>query len=461
MENENQKKSPSPPVNPQSDTPNVSDNKMKIVQPSQDFVDEVKNDPSITKAKEHTAPINQTPIKPPNTITEPPEPLSPIKNGYNPASIYPTAVNENELVNRKIDDENKEKEELDESTALVFKNGWRIGSSIFWIELIVGIIAALIFWAINYALIYSKNLTVIFIFSWLELGTFFYLGIRIPYKQLSIRNIKWPLWITLLALSLQAIFYVLYNIFIGYLIIEIIERGYITSSIKILDDLSNIFKHKTYVILICIAAVIIFLAIAYLLTKLFYGLAFYISGKINNKRGIQALALGLFLIIILGSIGSKYYGRHKLEQVENSINNTSSSTSQLGTSVNNPLSLKTFSNGGYTYTLEFYKNARVFTDKSGTQILTYSGLVDAFAAPSIKPPPATCSDIGINWSPVFYINVNNSQQFVCESNGGTFVSYYTEAGKQHDLFLTYYKSQPPSNYSLIQEIFDSVNITKS
>ncbi|HEY1645974.1 MAG TPA: hypothetical protein VGF75_06460 [Candidatus Saccharimonadales bacterium] len=300
IESSNTSSSPAnPPQQPQTPAP-LPRSGMKVIQPiSSDLtaasVAQPQSQPttSPTPSQEPTQPPtgNADPSPNPPFNTPPPRPA--------PSSVYPEATQGMSASSYQTPSPADNKKDTNETYN--FSNGYSIGGSIFWFQLLAGIVLGLILFGIDSSVLKTASIAVIGIVSLLYYLVEFFVVAYIPYNTLKSNNVDEPFWLTTFGVAVQAIIIAtLFELVISLIIRSVINHG-VSSSLAHIGGagLGGI----------AIVVYIGFFIASYFLTKLSWGIAFSLFGKIKNKTIVKAIGIGVIAIIV-GGIAYHYLTLH-------------------------------------------------------------------------------------------------------------------------------------------------------
>lgn len=124
------------------------------------------------------------------------------------------------------------------------------------------------------------------------------------------------------------------------------------------------------------------------------------------------------------------------------------------------LSTQTFSNGGYTYTVEFFKPAGHVELSDGSHALKRGNVVLGIK-PSDAPKVTSCSRIGNVWKEAFRVHVYGEDLPVCRAGSQGHYALYFTTGNQRHLFSITFKDAPSETiYPTLKTIFESVSVSQ-
>jgi hypothetical protein len=280
----------SPELDSNKDRPTTKNSAtgFKTIQPSESFIKEMSGvavAPKIPEPNNSSAePVN------PNVHFVSQDSTSPAKNNppetVNPENVYPTPAPN--LLNPDEVPTNVHNKNWPEGEPLDFIRGYKLGSNIFWTELIVSFIAGIVFYLLSLAIIQAKNTDLDLIFGTIEELAYLFLAIYIPYKIVKEDSVVYPFWTTILGISTSSIFIVPSTVFWYYFILFGTRHA-----------ASFTFLRSTNSLIIADVSIFILILIAsYFICKLSYGLAFFVVGRIKKPNVIRAVSAVSFIIVI-------------------------------------------------------------------------------------------------------------------------------------------------------------------
>lgn len=285
-----QPQNPAPPVTtPASATP-PSQGSQKVIQPSEEMIKEAASNPTSYYSKSPTPNMAatqnpQAPAPAPN----PDQPQTTIKPP-NPSSIYPEANdNPQQLSSTPTDDK------TDKPAPPKFGDGYSTGGSIFLFQLLAGIVLGLVLLVIDYSVLRTANISVIAVVSLLYFLAEFIVVAYIPYSTLKSDNVEEPFWLTLFGVAIQSVIGVILIEAVYIVIRSVVNHGVSSSLTHTLTDIGG-----SGLKVIGIVVYIGLLVAGYFLTKLSWGIAFALFGKISNKLIVKAIGIGVIAIIVGG-----------------------------------------------------------------------------------------------------------------------------------------------------------------
>ena len=326
---DDQNKNPEP-VQPQNPTPQTTPppsqsgtsfgSSMNIIQPlSNDLTTE---DATPKVPAQPTQVMQTTPLRPTDTT---PIPAVPQTTRPDTSSIYPDAtkgIGTNNYSTPSPDDNNKK----DNSESNIFSAGYSIGGSIFWQQLIAGIVLGLILFGIDASVLKSANISVIATVSLLYYLVEFFVVAYIPYNTLKSNNVDEPVWLTVFGVATQAVIIGVLFELVDILIIHAIT-SHAASSAAIHIGGSGLVGGA-------IIVYIVFLIACYFLTKLSWGLAFSLFGKITNKTIVKTIGVCIIAVIV-GGIAYHYLTLHRNSGVGSTQPKVNIPQQELGSTVYN------------------------------------------------------------------------------------------------------------------------------
>ena len=246
----------------------------------------------LTKEKINMNPDQNTNNEQPDQTSE--QPIAPPPSRVDVNSIYPTP-GEHHYDNRQplndLSIDNKPE-------ALNFKQGYSIGGKIFWWLLLVGIVMSLVSFSVISFLYGTKNVSSIattLSFCYLfELLAIIYTVFRI----LRSNELGSPFWFTIFGLATEFIVTVAAGIAIAIPTYLLFASKGVSNSVPTHNTFTNnTFGGGFYYLVIFI----VFFVFSYFITKLTWGLSFFLLGKIKNKvivKVIDIIFISLFLLLM-------------------------------------------------------------------------------------------------------------------------------------------------------------------
>lgn len=350
MENQNPIQKEPDPVQPAAPPPL----RLKpLIQPSDAFIQEMAAKASEPKPSIPPAvPVNvATPYPPVNSNT----PAVPVQKpaGLDPNSIYPDASND---YHTQLDD--KIDANLKASTGVLnFANGFEVGGSVFWYELLVGIV----FYLINELVFYLFKTRITVLLA-VDAVVYILAGIVTIYVAKSVldtRDYKPSLWLAILGDIVNGFLVAILFIVVEILLLEMIFKTSIIFMLR-LGGAGQLIVG----ILITIGMFIL----GYFITKLAYGLVFMLAGIVNNQTivkiiGITALSLAVALTAFVDI--HTYVTLHNLQ---NKVNYYSTASTLKSDASPSTYTNKVFAGHDFEVMLKFDPNATsgvVYTPTGG------------------------------------------------------------------------------------------------
>ena len=360
----------------------------------------------------------------------------------NPSSVYPEATHGLSANSYQIP--NPADSKKDTLEAITFDGGYSVGGSIFWNQLIAGIVFGVIFYGLTVSVLKTSSTSLATIVGLLYYVIEYLILIYIPYRILKSNAEQEPLWLTLFGVAAQSVIVVAAFELVSLIIIKAVLNHGVSSSLSHVGG--------TGLGAIAIVVYIGFFIASYFLTKLSWGIAFSLFGKIKNKMIVKAIGIGVIAIIV-GGIGYHYLTLHS---PKNGINiSTASSACQSNGLCNYKVS------GSPSYSADFYKGAKVINSKSGQGLIDYAttpgqGVNISVATAS---PSASCSSAETNST--FDIQVQGVGGTVCVfnntvSNLVSYTSYVQLNSNNYEITMISYTYQ--QNLETVKSIFNSVVI---
>lgn len=316
---------PAPTPPPQSPAPvtstpsqNPVESKLKTIQPSKEFLDEIKTSPVSTAPNVGKAPVGATP-----PVIPPVQQANVAQTSANVPTnnIYPDPVDL-----RLSAPVSKPIESNGTLGALTMENGKSAGATIFIYQMIV----LFVFYVISYFLILgiqhgggskSVNQTISFVL----LGVYLIvlaLVIIIPYKIVQSENVPAPFWVALTGFSTLGFMGLIFGYFLLYRVV------YITFLLT-----ASLYEKAGHGgdILINFGYLIIILCIGYMISKYVYGLIFKLFGKAHSLKLIKIVGVSLLVLII----AYLFYHGLTLQNTKNNVSKVEHSKTQITYQNNN------------------------------------------------------------------------------------------------------------------------------
>lgn len=318
---------------------------MKVIQPlTPDLRPEESPAPQAPTqpAPNPTAASQLTPAQATNATSAPQKPST--------SSIYPDATKGVGANNFSIPNPADNAKGTAEATT--FDKGYSIGSTIFWYQLIAAIVFGLIFYGLTTSVLKTSSASLAAIVGLLHYVFEYLVLLYLPYSVLKSNEVEEPFWLTLFGMASQTVIVVAVFELVNLIIVKAIISNGVTSSITHVGGSG-----------LAATAIIVyvgFLIASYFLTKLSWGVAFSLFGKITNKVVVKAVGVGV-IAIILGGIAYHYLTLPSSKVGTNPSN-------ALTTSQSN--SLSNYNVGGNpSYSVNFYEGSIVTTLQGQTILL--------------------------------------------------------------------------------------------
>jgi hypothetical protein len=377
--------------------------------------------------------------QPLGAATQQPQPVA------NSSSIYPEATHGLSANSYQTLSPADSKKDTPEATT--FDGGYSIGGSIFWNQLIAGIVFGVIFYGITVSVLKSANTSLINIVGLLHYVIEYLILIYIPYRILKSNAEQEPLWLTLFGVATQSVIVATAFELVSLVIIKAVLNHGVSSS------LSHIGSGGLGAL--AIVVYIGFFVASYFLTKLSWGIAFSLFGKIKNMMIIKAIGIGVIAVIV-GGIGYHYLTLSG----HTSKNGISISTSSSACQSNGLCSFKV--SGNPSYSADFYKGAKVINSKSSQGLIDYDPVTlgqGVHISVATASPSAACSPAETNST--FDVQVQGVSGTVCvfnntASNLVSYTSYIQLNGNNYAITMISYAYQ--QNLDTVKSIFNSVVI---
>jgi hypothetical protein len=338
---------------------------------------------------------------PSNPISTPASTIN-TKPNFDVSSIYPDITKTENLGGPAPIPNDKNEEDLNAAT---FSEGYSIGTTIFLYQLGAAIILSII----NYGILSSIRTTsaTALAFEYVFFYLFEYLVFAyLPYRVLVDNQNEDPLWLTLFGIATQSVIVAIAAaISLGIVIGAILHPG---ASVSLTRFSAN--NAVGVSIVIFIAAIVI----SYFLTKLSWGIAFYLFGKLDILVS-KTIGVAIISIIVIGIIYHfisiyRIFDNKPLIAASKSLSNssTSSNTGSL------PITLARYTvTGNPSYSVDFYKDSAVSTI-AGVNVVIHSqnnGEQVYLFANTQKPNTGSC----LPTSTTFTFNIQGSTGTGCFS----------------------------------------------
>jgi hypothetical protein len=274
--------------------------RQKIIQPSKAFLEEIKTNPISTAPNVGKAPEGaKQPVIPPTQTASLPQ-NDPTTSANN---IYPN------VVDPRVDPSiNKPPISDGNLNSLTFENGKSAGISIFFYQIIAGLVVGAIFYFIFRALESSSgnnsNFKGLIIAIYVEYLINIILALYIPYKVVSSTNAPDPFWIALTGSSAIG----LIDIVLIYLIIYKLVYY------------DTILRGHSNDILIAIVLFVVTIVIIYQVYKFVFGYIFKLYGKLHSKKLIKIVGVSILTLIVLSLLIHGYSAEKTRKDIEKSLN---------------------------------------------------------------------------------------------------------------------------------------------
>ncbi len=232
----------------------------------------------------------------PQTTAPPAAVPAPTTPPVAPSSIYPEATHGINAEAHQPLASTDNKKDIPESFGLLsFSSGYAAGGTIFFLQLLAAIVLGFILSAITSSFLKTTNLSTYEIVSLVYRVFELFILIYIPYNILKSGSVEDPFWVSVFGGAIQsAVFSIVFGILAFLLLFTLFAHDTFTTL------LSGGNKVTTTVLLYGG-----FLIIAYFLTKLAYGLAFMLCGKIKNPLVIKVIGLTIIALVV-GAIAQHY-----------------------------------------------------------------------------------------------------------------------------------------------------------
>ena len=132
----------------------------------------------------------------------------------------------------------------------------------------------------------------------------------------------------------------------------------------------------------------------------------------------------------------------------------------ISSTVNNSLTTKTLSDGGFSYSFSFYKAAMLVHFSDGTYAYKFKDSVIAGVKPTNDNLVTNCSEIGNQWQTAFTVQVYGATRVVCTNNNTDYSMMFKALGHNQLFSVVYYSKQSSSLNSKLQTILSSVKVNQ-
>jgi hypothetical protein len=418
MDNKDQTPEVQQPQNPTPPSPvaPMGLSHSKVIQPSEALIKEMASRP-VSAERVPVPNVSATQTPPPSSppAEQPPATRVPIDT----SSIYPAGDYSHQPSNSGSIGNNKDKAE-----SFTFSNGYAIGGSIFWTQLVAGLVFGLILWGINASVLKTADISVIAIVSMLYYLVEFFVVAYIPYDTLKSNNIEEPFWLTVFGIATQSIIIAsVFEIIRVVIINMILNQGGAASLLNLGRSVGGAGIGATIIVVY-----IGFFIVSYFLTKLSWGITFLLFGKIKSKLIVKAIGLGIIAFIV-GGIAYHYVALYRdRNHIQSAISIVSNSSTNTYTNASAGYSLTPPSGwiaGGVA------KNAFWISPDGKATFVVDAGSVGSGTTLQLAFKLWTASQTQTNYRQISAVptNVNGSSGYVIND------SWTTSSGQIRDLVL--------------------------
>jgi hypothetical protein len=404
---------------------------MKVIQPRDP---NLKVDSTPTRPPAQTIPttqqgqtVNPAAPQPTNATPEPQQPPA------SPSSIYPDATQGVSATRYQMPSLADNKKETSETTT--FSEGYSLGGTIFWYQLIAGIVFGLIFYGLTLSVLKTTSTTLAEIVGLLHYVIEYLVLIYVPYSVLKSNAIEEPFWLTLFGVAAQSVIVAAAFELVDLIIVKsIINHGVSTS----LTHIGGSGLAATAIIVY-----IGFLVASYFLTKLSWGVAFNVFGKIANKVVVKAIGIGVIAVIV-GSIGYHYLTLSSKNSLNQPATINTNSANDL-THYNVP--------GNPSFSVDFYKGS-IITEVDGGPLLINETRSIGQAYITIDKATSPTSSCALP-EPTFTFYIRGAKGLGCYQAGGGADGYINIAGQNYHINIY---GDNKRSLQMTQTIFNSIVI---
>ncbi len=440
MDNETPQPSNVPPANNQEPVSQPAEQPssgfgggMKVIQPlstspqPESTAPPVPDQPALATPQEPTQTTVPTPPKPTVTSANP-QPAQP-----NPSAIYPDVtrgVGANTYPTPTSADNTK-----DIPVTASFSEGYSLGGTIFWYQLVAVIVFGLIFYGLTASVLKTTSISLAAIVGLLHYVIEYLVLIYVSYSVLMSNAVEEPFWLTLFGAASQSVIVAAAFELVDLLIVRTVINHGVLSSLTHISGSSLAAKG--------IIVYIGFLIASYFLTKLSWGVAFNVFGRITNKVVVKAIGIGVIAVIV-GGIGYHYLTLPR--------KNSPTQSSTINTS--RPSGLTNYNvNSNTPFSVDFFKGS-VVTSLQGQKILIdseRSGKQAYIFVTTSTMPTTSCTYSSM---PVFTFYVQGTKGLGCYGSSGS-DGHIQIKGQNYDISL---RDDIDVSQQTTEAIFNSVVI---
>jgi hypothetical protein len=424
-----------------SDSSYISSSQPKItLQPSAELVQEVRAEPAEKAAAMASRAQTSTPGPTPldgqvastqSASTPPPQiagvapatpAAAPQPTRPDPSSIYPEATKGINSNATSLSTSTNADDVRNAEIASAFDEGYETGRTIFFYELIVGLVLEFLSNRVELTFHTPLVLAVLYVVDYLIL-------LYLPYRVLRAEGVEEPLWVTLIGTAIQTVVMAA-----GLVLLAVVSKA--------MGGLS---------ILGAAIGVIAFIVVSYYLTKLSWGMAFSFVSRIKNKALVRVIGIVL-AIVFMGVIAYHFALQHTTGA--NTTSNVSAPSTHSGQLSNYHVQ------GNPAFSVNFYKGSKTFSGVNGTGDLTYTtghanqSVSISIANSASKIPNSSCSNLKAT-NTQFNFQAQGSTGIVCVSRT-SYIGYIQISGKNY--IINMFSFSYPQNETTVKAIFNSITI---
>lgn len=346
---------------------------------------------------------------------------------HNPSSIYPEATRGINGNSAGYPPPAPANEVEDTPETYKFEEGFEIGKTVFIYQLVAGLVIGLLSSHITQTFLHIP-----FVLAIIYIAEFLITLVYLTYRVLRSEAIKEPLWITLIGTAAQTLFLAM-----GYALMTLLLK--MKGSLGIYE----------------IVFVIGFLVASYFLTKLAWGVAFSLVGRVKNNVIIKVIGIGLITLFI-GSIVYHFVTQPTTKESGTLSNATTSTQSSASLT-------KYIVAGKPSYSVNFYAGSKVSSEADGGGNITYStghavqGVSLSLSNAITVNATTSCRSSANNSE--FSFQIQGSTGIVCVTNNKNLTSYigYIQInGRSYVIHMFAFSYQ--QNLATVKTIFNSITI---
>ena len=391
----------------------------KILQPSEAFVQEVQSKAADTMPESPQGLTSHAPVfnGQPQTNTPP----------FNTNNIYPS-VGASHQPPVDMADNNKTK-------LLSFSDGYSVGGTIFWYQLIATIVFGIIMYGITTSVLKTRSYSLSILVGLIAYTIQYLILIYIPFSVVRSEAVEEPIWLSLFGVAAQSVIIAATFALVDILVVRtIINHGS-----------SYAFPHigSSGVAAIGVFVWIGLLIASYFLTRLAWGTAYALYSKLSK---VVVKTIGIIVIaIFIGGIVRHYlaaYNSHKNLVQTNTVSATQ------------PTSLSRYKIGGSpSFSVDFYKGSYIIYIEGKPQVVYNSPATGQAFITFVKSNTTTTT-----------CSTPNSQQFTFYVQGSQSLGCYIPPDSSYGYFKSQGQNYAVNVYSAnqqlqtIKSIFNSITI---